>query len=85
MASDRGQRYCVKGFGVRPLQQKPLCLSLIYAAPRVGEVLRLNTLTGSPASPRHIRPLFYQHSCILSHVPTSTDTATIETYTLAIE
>ena len=26
VASDRGQRYCVKGFGVR----KPLCLSPIY-------------------------------------------------------
>ena len=35
VASDRGRRYCVKGFGVRPLQQKPLCLSLYMQHPEL--------------------------------------------------
>ena len=71
VASDRGRRYCVKGFGVRPLQQKPLCLSPIYICthPELERYWGSNTLTGSPCLSWTYSAPFYQHTFVqLPHI-----------------
>ena len=71
VASDRGRRYCVKGFGVRPLQQKPLCLSpiYIYAPTQSSRGIEAQILwQAAPASPEHIRPLFINTHLYSLHI-----------------